>query len=420
MAEKYGVEGLFYCPDAWALRHHWMNVETGEVQRARCNRWECVYCGPRKVDMWRQLVKQAEPTLFLTLTKAGKTVEEAARALTTFMQALRRGRKGRGLRRVGFRPAYLVEYFAVLERHSDFERNGFHWHILIKGVDHIPHEVLKALWISATRGRLKGQEADEKEASIVHIERIRNARAIGYVTKYLTKAVMLGEKGVRRTKLRQIQAVLDPIEGQQEMVVRYVPGADGQQAATLVEGAYKYQVRLDEHGQVVTEEVTGTRESVSKARRIRYSRHFFPEAVSALRKRLFAGLEEASTEDGESVSKPVEENVAKEERSPWRLVERESEGDTEIEEYRHRRNAEVLAEVEAMREVDQEEYGRQKNELLSEVLGEVRGLKRGVYRSLRRQRLLEVLEEMNEGRSFLSRRVINIWQYQRSELRRAS
>jgi hypothetical protein len=41
------------------------------------DRWDCLFCGPRKVDQWRQLVKAAEPTLFLTLTKARKTVEES-------------------------------------------------------------------------------------------------------------------------------------------------------------------------------------------------------------------------------------------------------------------------------------------------------------------------------------------------------
>src|SRR6266702_2722195 len=96
LVEKHKVDTLLYCPNPWALRHVFINKDTGEVVRARCNRWDCLYCGPRKVDMWRQLVKAAEPTLFLTLTKAGKTVEEAARALTTFLQYLRRGSKGRG------------------------------------------------------------------------------------------------------------------------------------------------------------------------------------------------------------------------------------------------------------------------------------------------------------------------------------
>jgi len=87
---------------------------------------DCLYCGPRIVDQWRQLVKEAAPTLFLTLTKAGKTVEEAARALTTFLQRLRRGSKGNGPNRVDVHEAYPIGYFVVLERrHSNFEENGF-------------------------------------------------------------------------------------------------------------------------------------------------------------------------------------------------------------------------------------------------------------------------------------------------------
>ena len=77
LAEKHGLETLLFCPNAWALRHIFINQDTGEVLRARCNRWDCLYCGPPKVDQWRQLVKATEPTLFITLIKAGKTVEEA-------------------------------------------------------------------------------------------------------------------------------------------------------------------------------------------------------------------------------------------------------------------------------------------------------------------------------------------------------
>ena len=63
LAEKHGLETLLFCPSPWALRHVFINQETGETVRARCNRWDCLYCGPRKVDQWRQLVKAAEPTL---------------------------------------------------------------------------------------------------------------------------------------------------------------------------------------------------------------------------------------------------------------------------------------------------------------------------------------------------------------------
>jgi len=73
LAEKYGADTLLFCPDPWALRHVFINQQTGETIRARCNRWDCLFCGPRKVDQWRQLVKAAEPTLFITLSKARKT-----------------------------------------------------------------------------------------------------------------------------------------------------------------------------------------------------------------------------------------------------------------------------------------------------------------------------------------------------------
>jgi hypothetical protein len=352
-AERYGIDTLLYCDDPWAIRHHWINSDTGEVQRARCNRWECLHCGPRKVDLWRQLVKAAEPVLFLTLTKAGKTVQEAARALTTFMQALRRGSKGKGPNHVGPRPAYAVEYFAVLERHKDFKRNGFHWHLLLKGVDAIPYkEVIQSLWMSATHYVPSTEESEGRGAKIARIERIRNARAIGYVTKYLTKSVAVGERGTK--------------EVQRERLV-------------VVE---------DEQGQRHAEKQTCTEEVASKAHRIRYSRNFFPEKVSELRARLFAGLEnetmeQASSELVEITSVEQSENglplgsdqvqeEPQEARSPWILKEKEG-FTNDIEEYRLRK----------------------------------------------RKALLSAIKDLHSGTIRVSRRVIGIWDYQRQELRRA-
>jgi hypothetical protein len=316
IAERHGIDTLLYCADPWAIRHHWINQETGEVQRARCNRWQCLYCGPRKVDLWRQLVRAAEPVLFLTLTKAGKTVQEAARALTTFVQALRRGSKGKGPNRIGARSAYPLEYFAVLERHKDFERNGFHWHLLIKGSDHIPYkEVVQPLWMSATHYRPATEHEEGRGAKIARVERIRNAKAIGYVTKYLTKAVAVGEKGVKEVQRERLVVVDDELGKRVEK-------------------------------QEFTEEV------VSKAHRIRYSRDFFPERVADLRKRLFAGLENETMEavNGAAVEVPEEENglpLASEEsqeakRSPWALKEKD-EFTSDIEEYRLRKRKALLS-----------------------------------------------------------------------------
>ena len=368
LAEKHGLETLLFCPDAWALRHIFINRDTGDVVRARCNRWDCLYCGPRKVDQWRQLVKAAEPTLFLTLTKAGQTVEEAARALTTFLQYLRRGSKGRGVERKGAREAYPVEYFAVLERHSNFEENGFHWHLLVKGVDFIPHEILKEAWRSARRGI----------AYIVHVEAIRKPHVIGYVTKYLTKSLSRGEKGVRYEE-------------------RQTTG-----------------FTIDDEGKVVEEQHTYTVELVSKARRIRYSRHFFPEKVADLRARLFAEIEQSSMEQTEGSSEcegcqvhnglPLTNTSGGEEGQEDKPLEgiSESEGNQEgnglpleTEQQPVKRSSWVLVEQEAFTQ-DIEEYKRR-----------------------RRQALLDALRDIRAGRN-LSRRVINIWAYQRNELRWAS
>jgi hypothetical protein len=355
LAEKHGLETLLFCPNPWALRHVFVNQETGEVVRARCNRWDCLYCGPRKVDQWRQLVKAAEPTLFITLTKAGQTVEEAARALTTFLQYLRRGSKGKGPNHIGARVAYPIEYFAVLERHNDFEENGFHWHLLVKGVDFIPHEVLKEAWRSARHG----------VAYIVDVQAVRKPHVIGYVTKYLTKSLSRGEKGVRYEE--------------QEVGV----------------------ISQDEDGRIVEERHTYTVELVSRARRIRYSRHFFPEKVSELRARLFAEIElgsmeqteNESVEDGSAVVDAAQQDNGK----PLDVGEvPEGENDKPLDEKQPiKRSSWSLVQCEEFTDDFQE------------------------YRRRRRKVLLETLIALREGRN-LSRRVINIWVYQRNEARWAS
>ncbi len=331
LVEQKGIDNLLRCPNAWALRHRFINQETGEWRRARCNRWDCLYCGPRKVDMWRQLVKAAEPTLFLTLTKSGKTVAQAARALTVFMRYLRRGSKGKGPNKRGARPAYPVEYFAVLERHKDFEQNGFHWHLLMHGVDHIPYkDIIQPGWRSATHG----------DAEIGHIESIRRPQAIGYVTKYLTKAVTLGEKGVR--------------EQEQEMLV----------------------LGFNAQGKRELQRETQTVEVVSLARRIRYSRNFFPERVADLRFRLFSDLEQEAMEQSDANGLPIE-------------VEAQDEGDGKR---RERSSWTLFAEEDFTSDV--KEYHRRK-----------------------RSALLDAIVDLRTGERTLSRRVINVWAFQRSELR---
>ena len=250
LAEQYQLESLLFCPDAWALRHRFINVRTGEEIRARCDRWTCLYCGPRKVDLWRRLVAEAEPKLHVVLTRVGWTVQDASRVLTTVLQYLRRGSKGLGRGHLGVRPAYPVECFAVLEEHKNFQQVGFHWHLLVNGVEYLPHQVVS----DALRSSMKVRYEPQDRSYIVRVRGVTNTRAIGYVTKYLTKEVAVERRGTRLVE-------------QQRLVYR-----------------------RDEQGQLKREPTTRLIEVLSRARRIRYTRHFFPESTVALRARIFADL----------------------------------------------------------------------------------------------------------------------------------
>lgn len=300
IVKQYHAETLLFCPNPWALRHRYINQETGEVVRARCDRRDCLYCGPRKVDQWRQLIKLAEPTHFVTLTKVGWTIEEAARVYTTVLQYLRRGSKGRGPSHDGARPAYHLESFAVLEEHRDFENVGFHWHMLCKGVEYLHKQVVSDALRSATKGR----------SYIVHVEAVKNMRAVGYVTKYLTKEVTRERRGMR--------------EELREMIV----------------------LRPDEQGKMIQECSLETVQIMSRARRIRYTRHFFPASTAELRLRLFDGLGDASEIAIDQAAVPnIEEEPGVEENeqqavkpSSWVLYEHDP-FSREIEVYRERREA---------------------------------------------------------------------------------
>src|SRR5437879_9439383 len=89
---------------------------------------------------------------------------------------------------------------------------------------------------------------------IVRVRGVTNARAIGYVTKYLTKEVAVERRGTRLVE-------------QQRLVYR-----------------------RDDQGQLKREPTIRLIEVMSRARRIRYTQHFFPESTAALRARLFADL----------------------------------------------------------------------------------------------------------------------------------
>lgn len=357
---QHGLDTLMVCPDAWALRHRFTNIETGEDIRARCGSWSCPYCGPRKVDQWRQLVKAAEPTLFVTLTKCGTTLKEAARTLTTVLQYLRRGAKGRGKNRVGMRPAYPLQVFAVLEEHSDFEENGFHWHLLVKGVDFLPNQVVSDALRSATKGR----------SYITKVKRVKNSTAVGYVTKYLTKEIMRVRRGQEEEE-RVVSA----------SAMRAAEGATDERGSS-----YLFEVERDEQGQVIEKQRVETVAKLCKARRIRYSKEFFPTSTAELRRQLF----------GEP-----EETEAKQEQDEAGTAQESSQEQQELER--------VGGEQQEKRPVAQSPWVLREAEPFSSEME--------VYRMRRYRAVVGALEDMRGGRRLYSRRVVGIWNYQRGRLR---
>ena len=212
--------------------------------------------------------------------------------------------------------------------------------MLIKGVDYLPKQVVSDALRSATKGR----------SYIVHVQAVRKAHAVGYVTKYLTKEITLDKRGVREVR--------------REIVVPQV----------------------DEQGHLRQERIMQTVEVESRARRIRYSRHFFPESTADLRLRLFSHLEDANEieidaaasadelgqcQEGQSGDvAPLEEETHALKRSSWSL-------------YEHDPFSQDIAD----------------------------------YRERRRQALHESMLDLRAGKHMYSRRVLNVWAYQRRMLR---
>jgi hypothetical protein len=198
----------------------------------------------------------------------------------------------------------------------------------------------------------------------VHIEAVRKPHVIGYVTKYLTKSLSHDEKGLRQEVREGKQLVLD---------------ADGK----VVEELHTYIVEL-----------------TSKARRIRYSRHFFPESVTELRARLFAEVEHESMEQTENAPADGSQTDGGKTFDEMSVEDVEPEGSVETsepavkEEISARRSSWIIVECDEFTDDIKE------------------------YRRRRRKALLEALVAIREGQQHLSRRVINIWAYQRT-LRKA-
>lgn len=155
------------CCDPWAVRHRFVHPESGLVAAATCGRYACLYCGPRRVAVWRSVIERANPQRFVTLSRVGDTLSEVGRVSTTIVRNLRR--KG-----------YRFEYCATFEQHK---MGAFHLHMLQRG-EYIPQRVLSESLRSVTHGR----------SWVTDIRQCKPGSA-GYVVKYCTKMVAASDVG---------------------------------------------------------------------------------------------------------------------------------------------------------------------------------------------------------------------------------
>jgi hypothetical protein len=221
------------CTDKWAVRHRITNEVTGETVPMVCGKYNCKYCGPRRVEMWRSLIELAEPERFITLTGVGRTLAEVGRVATTLVQRLRRN-------------GYQFEYCMTFERH----RNGyFHIHMLQKG-DYIPQKVLSDCLRTATHG----------VSYVVDIRRCKAGTA-GYVTKYCTKLLAESEIGTRHdgtrarvNRVRYSRGFFPSSTAVMKSALRMAAAEQKGEVAEIYEGSWKLQevapLPRDEQGRI--------------------------------------------------------------------------------------------------------------------------------------------------------------------------
>lgn len=141
---------------------------------ARCGRWRCQVCGPRKARRLRARIAKTAPTRFLTLTLRPDPTLSSQALLDVANHAWsilwRRFRRKFGLRAVG--------YVKVVEL---TKKGTPHLHILVE----CPFIAQK--WVSKQWKELTG-------SYIVDVRRIKSQRMLtGYLTSYLTKAMEVPE-----------------------------------------------------------------------------------------------------------------------------------------------------------------------------------------------------------------------------------
>jgi hypothetical protein len=150
-------------------------------RRLNCGSWSCSYCGPRKARTARAAIRTVASDLglkyFLTLTLDPKKLDHKKFAVPHLRLCFNKFREYLK-REFGVPPSYIC----ILE----FTQAGIpHLHILIDR--YVPQK-----WISSTWARLGG-------GRIVFIKQVTIANVTRYLSKYLTKELLLSApKGTRR------------------------------------------------------------------------------------------------------------------------------------------------------------------------------------------------------------------------------
>ena len=160
-----------------------IDPKTGRLvhRRVNCGSWTCAYCGTRKARLAKHRIREAAGKFglcyFWTLTLAPREatcpqerVRHLRRVFNKFREYLTR------------KHGIALNYICILE----FTQRGIpHLHVLFD--TYIPHA-----WVSATWDRLGG-------GRIVFVKRVTVSNVARYLSKYLTKELILtAPKGARR------------------------------------------------------------------------------------------------------------------------------------------------------------------------------------------------------------------------------
>lgn len=202
------------------------------------------------------------------------------------------------------------------------------------------------------------------------MDRVKNAKFIGYVAKYLTKHIARGEKDTKERQREVTEAQLRQVSD------------------------HTFEVVCDDKGKPIERKRIQVDQVTSSARRIRYSRHFFPVSVEELRFRLFSQLDDP-------------DQIERDTMSAQSAVADTEEPDSSLEEQPSEIPFDEFAEAEQPQDdsPSRPRWSLYEAEPFSKDANE--------YRQRRRRALLEAMMVVRAGQWRISDRVISVWSFQR-------